>query len=227
MNSKNVVDVLYEDNHLIAVNKKPGELIHGDKTGDKTLSDKIKEYLKEKYNKPGNVFLGVIHRLDRPVSGVVIFAKTSKALSRMNNLFKSRKVQKIYHALTNRRPPEIEERIVHYIMKDQARNISKAYRKEKNNAKKAVLEYSFIGEIDNIILLAVNPVTGRPHQIRVQLSAIGCPIIGDLKYGYAVPNKDKSICLHCRSLHFIHPVSKKILTISAPYPQIKEWNLFI
>jgi 23S rRNA pseudouridine1911/1915/1917 synthase len=218
--------VLFEDNHLIIVNKPAGVLVHGDKTRDRTLVDEVKSYIKEKYQKPGAVYLGVIHRLDRPVSGAIVFARTSKALVRMNKLFKDRKIEKIYHALTDHRPPEIEDRITHYILKDSIKNISKAFRSEKNGAKKAILEYELIAEIDRINLMSVNPVTGRPHQIRVQLMTLGCPIIGDLKYGYAIPNKDKSICLHCYQLKFIHPVTGKTISATAPYPNLPVWKVF-
>lgn len=220
------LEVLYEDNHLLAVNKPAGILVHSDITGDSTMADQIKAYIKKKYDKPGDVFIGVIHRLDRPVSGVLLFARTSKALVRMNQMFKDRFISKTYHAITSLRPPEIEERITHYIIKDTEKNFSKALNKQKKDSKPAILEYELIGEIDHHILLKINPITGRPHQIRAQLKAIGTPIVGDLKYGHPTPNSDKSICLHCRSLEFIHPVTKKDLKIIAPYPKLPVWRNF-
>jgi 23S rRNA pseudouridine1911/1915/1917 synthase len=218
--------ILYEDNHLIAVNKPAGILVHSDETGDITMAEMVKGYIKRKYNKPGDVFLGVIHRLDRPVSGVLIFARTSKALVRMNQLLKDHLINKSYHAVTSFRPREIEERLTHFILKDTAKNISKALTSQKKGAKKAILDYELIREIDHNILLNINPITGRSHQIRAQLKAIGTPIIGDLKYGYPTPNKDKSICLHCRSMSFIHPVLKKEITIKAAYPKLPIWRIF-
>lgn len=220
------IEVLYEDNHLLAVNKPAGILVHSDITGDPTMAEYAKVYIKKKYNKPGDVFLGVIHRLDRPVSGVLLFARTSKALVRMNQLFKDRSIKKSYHAITSFRPPELAQRITHYIVKDSEKNTSKAFSKQKKDSKQAILDYELIGEIDHQILLNINPVTGRPHQIRAQLKAIGTPIIGDLKYGHPTPNTDKSICLHCKSLSFIHPVTKKDLLITAPYPTLPIWRNF-
>jgi 23S rRNA pseudouridine1911/1915/1917 synthase len=217
-------EVLYEDNHLIAINKRPGDIVQGDKTGDEPLSDKVKTYLKEKYQKPGNVFCGVIHRLDRPVSGVVLFAKTSKALSRMNELFRTRDVQKIYWAIVKERPKKDNALLVNYLVKDEKNNRSKAVDATNKSASKAELEYKLIAKTDNFYLLEVYPLTGRHHQIRVQLSTMGCPIKGDLKYGFSRSNKDASISLHARKLIFNHPVTKEEVVIVAPPPDEVVWN---
>lgn len=218
------LQVLYEDNHLIAINKKPGDIVQGDKTGDEPLSDKVKTYLKEKYQKPGNVFCGVIHRLDRPVSGIVLFAKTSKALSRMNELFRTRDVQKIYWAIVKERPKKDNAVLVNYLVKDEKNNRSKAVDAANKSASKAELEYKLIAKTDNFYLLEVYPLTGRHHQIRVQLSDMGCPIKGDLKYGFSRSNKDASISLHARKLIFNHPVTKEKIAIVAPPPDEVVWN---
>jgi len=223
------IKVLYEDNHLLAVNKPAGWLVQGDETGDLTLSDWAKEYIKVRYHKPGAVFLGVIHRLDRPVSGVVVFARTSKALTRMNELFRERKIEKTYLAITDQRPSPLEGQLTHYILKDRNRNIAKAYdqlSRRNEGAKKSTLEYKFAGQIGTHILLEVKPHTGRPHQIRVQLSKLGCSIRGDLKYGYKTPNEDSCIHLHCQSLSFIHPVKKVPVFIEAETPEDQIWDLF-
>lgn len=225
------LQVIYEDNHLIAVNKPSGVLVQADVTEDKPLSEYVKEYIKQKYGKPGAVFLGVIHRLDRPVSGAVIFARTSKALGRMNRLFKERKIEKTYLAVTNARPQPLAGQLTHYISKDRRKNIASAYDKLSNRAreegaKKSTLDYEMIGEIDTYILLRVRPHTGRPHQIRVQLASIGCPVLGDLKYGYPHANPDASIHLHCRELSFVHPVKKEPVRITAALPENPVWNLF-
>jgi len=225
------LQVLHEDNHLIAVNKPAGILTQGDDTGDLPLGEYVKEYIKFRYKKPGDVFLGVIHRLDRPVSGAMVFARTSKALSRMNQLFKDREVQKTYFAITRERPSPILGSLTHYIGKDRKRNVAKAFAKMSNQArdlkaKKSSLDYELIGEVDNRCLLRVKPHTGRPHQIRVQLAEIGCPIVGDVKYGYDQPNHDGSIHLHCRSLSFIHPVKKQPVTIVADPPEELLWRTF-
>ncbi|HMQ62511.1 MAG TPA: RluA family pseudouridine synthase [Flavilitoribacter sp.] len=223
------ITVLYEDNHLIAVNKPPGWLVQGDATGDRTLADWVKAYIKDRYNKPGDVFLGIVHRIDRPVSGVVVFARTSKALERMNALFRDREVEKNYLAVVETRPDPIVGNLVHYLVKDESRNIVKGYDKIPKgvkDTKKAELSYELIGELGTKRLLLVKPLTGRPHQIRVQLSKIGCPIRGDVKYGFDQPNRDASIHLHCRSLSFVHPVSKQPVTITGDPPDEQIWRLF-
>lgn len=219
-----MIEVLYEDNHLIAVNKRSGDIVQGDKTGDKPLSDFVKDYLREKYNKPGNIFCGVIHRLDRPVSGLVIFAKTSKALSRMNELFRTKTIQKTYWAIVENCPPKPKDRLEHYLIKNQKRNKSRAYLKPYEEALKSVLDYKIIKTLDRYTLLEVKPITGRHHQIRVQLSTMGSIIKGDLKYGAKRSNKDASICLHAREINFIHPVKKEPLKIIAPTPSSALWN---
>ncbi|MDR2816623.1 MAG: RluA family pseudouridine synthase [Proteiniphilum sp.] len=216
--------VLYEDNHIIIVNKAPGEIVQGDKTGDKPLSETVKEYLKEKYNKPGNVFCGVTHRLDRPTSGAVLFAKTGKALSRLNDMFRDGKVDKTYWAIVKDRPPKEEDRLTHYLVKNEKTNKSDAYATEKPYAKKAALHYRLIAASQNYYLLEVDLETGRHHQIRVQLAKIGCPIKGDLKYGAARSNPDGSISLHARSVSFVHPVSKEKVTVTAPVPEDNLWK---
>jgi 23S rRNA pseudouridine1911/1915/1917 synthase len=218
------LEIIYEDNHLIAVNKRTGDIVQGDKTGDEPLSEKVKSFLKEKYGKPGNVFCGVIHRLDRPVSGVVLFAKTSKALSRMNELFRTREVQKIYWAIVKEKPKQESGTLVNYLLKDEKNNRSKAVNADNKNALRGELEYKIIAKTDTYFLLEVNPLTGRHHQIRVQLSAIGCPIKGDLKYGFARSNKDGSISLHARKLIFQHPVTKEKTVITANPPDEVVWN---
>jgi len=219
-------DILYEDNHLLAINKPAGILVQGDETGDIPLSELAKEYLKNKYQKPGNVFMGVVHRLDRPVSGVVVLAKTSKALARMNELFRSNKAQKTYLALSQGRPPRQQDRLVHWLVKDEARNITKAFAKENKNGSRSELSYTLLAQEQDYFLLQVNPVTGRSHQIRVQLTSQGCPIIGDLKYGAPAPLPDKSIALHSFRLAFAHPVLKTPLQITAFPPAIAPWPLF-
>ncbi|MEA5080159.1 MAG: RluA family pseudouridine synthase [Dysgonamonadaceae bacterium] len=218
--------VLYEDNHLIIVNKAPSEIVQGDKTGDKPLSETVKEYLKEKYNKPGNVFCGVTHRLDRPTSGVVVFTKTSKALSRMNEMFKNGEVDKTYWAIVKKMPPKDEATLIHYLIKNEKTNKSMAYDTEKPHTKKAVLHYKLIARSDNYFLLEVKIDTGKHHQIRCQLSKIGCPIKGDLKYGADRSNPDGSISLHARNISFIHPVSKEQINVSAPVPENNLWKAF-
>jgi 23S rRNA pseudouridine1911/1915/1917 synthase len=221
------LQVIYEDNHLIAVNKPAGILVQDDDTEDTPLVDYVKDYIKFRYKKPGDVFLGVVHRLDRPVSGAVIFARTSKALIRMNELFKERKVGKNYWAVTERRPSPEVGHLTHYILKDHEKNMSKALDQMSNrskDAKKSDLDYELIGALEGKHLLLVKPITGRPHQIRVQLSKIGCPIVGDLKYGYAQPNNDGSIYLHCRSMVFQHPVTKELVSVVADAPHERLWN---
>ena len=225
------IQILHEDNHLIAVNKPAGWLVQGDDTGDLPLSEWVKAYIKNRYKKPGDVFLGVIHRLDRPVSGVVIFARTSKGLSRMNQLFRDREINKTYWAITSERPEPLTGHLTHYIAKDRSRNIAKAYdelsnRAKQAGAKKSELDYKMLAQISSHHLLEVNPLTGRPHQIRVQLSKMGSPIRGDIKYGFKRPNEDGSIHLHCRKLSFIHPVKKEPVEIVADPPHDQIWNLF-
>ena len=218
--------VLYEDNHIIAVNKTCSEIVQGDKTGDEPLSETIKKYLKEKYNKPGEVFTGVTHRLDRPVSGVVLFAKTSKALTRLNEMFKNQEVKKTYWAIVKECPRELEGELVHYLVRNEKQNKSYAYDKEVPDSKKAILHYRLIARSQNYNLLEVDLKTGRHHQIRCQLAKMGCPIKGDLKYGFARSNPDGSICLHARRISFIHPVSKEQIDLEAPVPPGSLWNGF-
>lgn len=220
------MEVIYEDNHIIIVNKNSSEIVQGDKTGDKPLSETVKEYLKEKYNKPGNVFCGVTHRLDRPVSGIVVFAKTSKALSRLNIMFRDKDVKKTYWAIVCNRPAETEGTLQHYLVRNEKQNKSYAYDKEVPNSKKAILDYRLIASSDRYYLLEVNLHTGRHHQIRCQLAKMGCPIKGDLKYGAPRSNPDGSISLHARHIEFIHPVSKELISITAPVPEEKLWKAF-
>ena len=221
-----MIDTVYEDNHLIAINKRSGDIVQGDKTGDAPLSEIIKEHLKSKYDKPGAVYLGVVHRIDRPVTGIVIFAKTSKALSRMNELFREKKVKKTYWAVVKNAPPEESGTLIHYLKKDEAKNKSKAYTEEVSGSSRSWLDYKIIGKSDNYYLLEINPHTGRHHQIRAQLAAIGCPIKGDLKYGFDRSNKDGSIHLHARKIEFVHPVKKEEMVIIAPAPDDAVWNFF-
>ena len=218
--------VVYEDNHIIVVNKTASEIVQGDKTGDTPLSETVKQYLKEKYNKPGNVFLGVTHRLDRPVSGLVVFAKTSKALSRLNDMFRNGEVKKTYWAIVRNRPQELEGELTNWLVRNEKQNKSYAYDKEVKDSKKAVLCYKTIGHSQNYHLLEVDLKTGRHHQIRCQLAKMGCPIKGDLKYGSPRSNPDGSICLHARRIAFVHPVSKESIEIEAPVPSCNLWNGF-
>ena len=218
--------VVYEDNHIIIVNKTASEIVQGDKTGDTPLSETVKQYLKEKYQKPGNVFIGVTHLLDRPVSGLVVFAKTSKALSRLNEMFKNGEVKKTYWAVVKNRPPEEEGELVNYLIRNEKQNKSYAYDTEKPGSKKAILHYRLIGHSQNYYLLEVDLKTGRHHQIRCQLAKMGCPIKGDLKYGSPRSNPDGSICLHARSVRFVHPVSKEVIAVEAPVPAGNLWNGF-
>lgn len=220
------MEVLYEDNHIIIVNKAPSEIVQGDKTGDKPLCDIVKEYLKEKYNKPGNVFCGVVHRLDRPVSGVVVFAKTSKALARLNDMFREKDVQKTYWAIVASRPPQDKAVLENYLVRNEKMNKSFAYDREVPSSKRAVLDYELIAHSERYFLLEVHLHTGRHHQIRCQLAKMGCPIKGDLKYGAKRSNPDGSISLHARSVRFIHPVSKQEIYVEAPVPQDRLWQSF-
>ena len=220
------MQVLYEDNHIIVVYKESGEIVQGDKTGDKPLSEAIKAWIKEKYAKPGNVFLGVVHRLDRPVSGLVVFAKTSKALSRLNDMFRKGEVKKTYWAMVQTPPAEPEGTLTNWLVRNEKQNKSYAYDHEVPNAKKAILKYKTIGQTEHYTLLEVNLLTGRHHQIRCQLSAIGCPIKGDLKYGARRSNPDGSISLLSRTVEFIHPVSKENISVVSPLPAEKVWDNF-
>ena len=219
--------VVYEDNHIIIVNKSSSEIVQGDKTGDTPLSDIVKQYLKEKYNKQGNVFVGVTHRLDRPVSGLVIFAKTSKALSRLNEMFKHSEIKKTYWAIVKNCPQKEEEELTNYLVRNEKQNKSYAYDKEVKNSKKAILHYKLISHSENYYLLEVDLKTGRHHQIRCQLAKMGCPIKGDLKYGSSRSNSDGSICLHARKISFIHPVSKKVIEVEAAVPDDNLWKALV
>ena len=218
--------VLYEDNHIIAVNKTSSEIVQGDKTGDTSLSEIVQQWLKEKYNKPGNVFIGVAHRLDRPVSGLVLFAKTSKALSRLNEMFREGRIKKTYWAIVKNSPQQEQKELAHYIVRNEKQNKSYAYDTEKPHSKKAILSYKTLAKSDSYYLLEVDLKTGRHHQIRCQLAKIGSPIKGDLKYGFDRSNKDGGISLHSRKIQFTHPVSKENIEIVAPLPEDKLWKSF-
>lgn len=224
LSNKNNLQVLYEDNHLIVINKRVGDIVQGDKTGDKPLSEVVKEYIKYKYNKPGEVFLGVVHRLDRPTTGIVVFARTSKALTRMNELFSNRETQKTYWAVVKNKPQKSEDKLIHYLKRNEKNNTSKAYIKEVPESKMASLNYKIIKELTNYFVIEIELHTGRHHQIRAQLSAIGSPIKGDLKYGFDRSNPDGGIHLHARKLVFIHPVSKENLEIIASVPDEVIWK---
>lgn len=218
--------IIYEDNHIIIVNKAPGEIVQGDKTGDKPLVETLKQWLKEKYNKPGNVFCGVVHRLDRPVGGLVVFAKTTKALTRLNEMFRNGKIEKTYWALSRNKPEQSEGRLVHFITTTEHNNKSYASLTERGNSKRAVLTYRLLGSSEHYNLIEVKLETGRKHQIRVQLSAIGCPIKGDLKYGDKRSNPDGSISLMARRIRFVHPVSKQEIDVTASLPEDSLWQAF-
>lgn len=218
--------VVYEDNHLIIVNKNSSEIVQGDKTGDKPLSETVKEYIKEAYAKPGNVFLGVVHRLDRPVSGLVMFARTGKALARLNDMFRTGEVHKTYWAIVGNEPSQKEGTLVNWLVRNEKQNKSYAYDREVPNSKKAILDYRLIGKSDNYFLIEVDLKTGRHHQIRCQLAKMGCPIKGDLKYGAKRSNRDGSISLLARSMEFIHPVLKKKIFVEAPLPDDSLWHSF-
>ena len=224
ISDKNNLQILHEDNHIIVVNKRVGDIVQGDKTGDKPLSEVVKEYIKVKYNKPGEVFLGVVHRLDRPTTGIVVFARTSKALTRMNELFSNRETQKTYWAIVKNKPLNTEDKLVHYLKRNEKNNTSKAHLKEVPDSKLASLDYKIIATLQNYFALEINLHTGRHHQIRAQLSAIGSPIKGDLKYGFDRSNPDGGIHLHARKLVFAHPVSKENIEIIAPTPNDVIWN---
>lgn len=222
--TKNDLDVLFEDNHLIIINKKSGDIIQGDKTGDKPLSEIVKQYIKEKYNKPGNVFLGVVHRLDRPTTGAVVFARTSKALERFNKMLRDKKVNKTYWAVVKNKPKEEKDTLTGFLRKNPKNNKSTSYSSEIEGGKKAVLHYKTIKSLDNYHLLEVDLETGRHHQIRCQLASIGSPIKGDLKYGFDRSNKDASIHLHARKIEFTHPVTNEKILVTAPTPNEVIWN---
>ena len=221
------MEVIYEDNHIIVVSKQSGEIVQGDKTGDTPLSDMVKAYIKEKYAKPGAVFLGVVHRLDRPVSGLVIFARTSKALSRLNDMFRQGDVHKTYWAIVQNRPKQDSGTLEHWLVRNEQQNKSYAYDHERSQAKKALLKYRLIGQSERYYLLEVNLMTGRHHQIRCQLAAMGCPIKGDLKYGAKRSNHDGSISLLARRIEFVHPISKQTICLEAPMPVDNLWGSFI
>ena len=229
---KKPYQVVYEDNHLLIVNKDPGILVQGDRTGDTTLLDVLKDYVKEKYNKPGDVFLGLVHRLDRPVSGLVVFARTSKALERMNEIFRKRQVQKTYWAVVRHKPPKDADKLINWLIKDEQKNQVTVYDYEAPNSQKAELSYRVLGKINEHYLLEVNPITGRPHQIRAQLSHMGSPIRGDIKYGYDRDVADKKIYLHARRLYFIHPVKQagapdRPIICKAGLPNDPFWEEFL
>jgi 23S rRNA pseudouridine1911/1915/1917 synthase len=219
-------DVLYEDNHLIAVNKRAGDIVQVDETGDESLDDKVKKYIAKKYSKPNGAFLGVVHRLDRPVSGVILFAKTSKALGRINEMFKAREMHKTYYAVVRNRPQPEAGTLVHWLLKNPQKNVTKAHDHEVTGSMRAELNYKLVGQLDGYYLIEVDPITGRPHQIRVQLSTLGCPIVGDNKYGYPRGSLRKSISLHARRLQFIHPIKKEAVLITAPVPKDGFWERF-
>lgn len=219
-------DILFEDNHLIAVNKRAGDIVQVDDTGDEPLDEQVKKYIAKKYNKPNGAFLGVVHRLDRPVSGVILFAKTSKALDRVNRLFKNREMKKTYWAVVRKRPIQPEGNLVHWLVKNPQKNVTKAFDHEVKGSLRAELNYKVIGELNGYYLIEVDPITGRPHQIRVQLSTLDSPIVGDNKYGYPRGSLKKSICLHARRLQFIHPVKQEPVNIFAPLPKDGFWERF-
>ncbi|MBE7692863.1 RluA family pseudouridine synthase [Tenacibaculum finnmarkense] len=222
--TKDNLQVLHEDNHLVIVNKRAGDIVQGDKTGDKPLSDVVKEYIKEKYDKPGAVYLGTVHRLDRPTSGVVIYARTSKALERLNKMLREKTIKKTYWAVVKEQPEKTADTLISFLKKNPKNNKSTAYKKEVDGSKKAILHYKTLKNLDNYSLLEIDLETGRHHQIRVQLSNIGCIIKGDLKYGAKRSNKDGGIHLHARKIEFIHPVSKELIKVTAPTPKDPIWG---
>ena len=219
-------DILFEDNHLIAVNKRGGDIVQVDDTGDESLDEKVKKYIARKYNKPNGAFLGVVHRLDRPVSGVILFARTSKALDRVNKLFKSRQMHKTYLAVVRNRPVPESGNLVHWLVKNPQKNVTKAHDQEVPGSLRSELNYKLIAELGGYYLIEVDPITGRPHQIRVQLSTLECPIVGDNKYGYPRGSLKKTIALHARRLQFVHPVKNEPVEIVAPLPHDGFWEKF-
>jgi 23S rRNA pseudouridine1911/1915/1917 synthase len=226
-NTQNKFTVIFEDNHLLVVNKRAGVLVQGDETGDVPLVDLCKNYIKEKYSKPGAVFMGLVHRIDRPVSGIVVLARTSKALERMTAQFRERETTKTYLAIVRKKPPGESGQLVHWLLKDEKKNKTTAFRKETTGTLRSELNYKVIASRGGEFLLEVKPITGRPHQIRVQLASMGCPIKGDVKYGDELPNSDGSICLHARKLDFLHPVKKEMMSLEAELPQTNEWSTFL
>jgi 23S rRNA pseudouridine1911/1915/1917 synthase len=224
LSNKSNLQVLYEDNHLVIVNKRAGDIVQGDKTGDKPLSEVVKEYLKDKYNKPGNVYLGVTHRLDRPTTGIVVFAKTSKVLPRLNKMFSDKKVNKTYWAIVKAKPSRDKDTLINWLKKNPKNNKSTAFNNDIKDSKKAILHYEVIKQLNTYYLLEIHLETGRHHQIRCQLANIGSPIKGDLKYGFNRSNKDAGIHLHSRKIEFIHPVSKLEISVTAPTPHDPIWN---
>lgn len=225
--TKKNLQIIFEDNHLIAINKRPGDIVQGDKTGDDPLSEIVRDYIKERYSKPGNVYLGVPHRLDRPTSGIVIFAKTSKALPRLNKMFAEKEAKKIYWAVVKNTPENTADTLTHWLQRNNKQNKSYAYSREVPDSKKAILEYKLVKTLDRFFLLEIDLKTGRHHQIRAQLAAIGCVIKGDLKYGAERSNEDGSIHLHARSLSFVHPVTKNLLELTAEAPKDAVWDACI
>lgn len=219
-------DILFEDNHLIAVSKRAGDIVQVDETGDQPLDEKVKVYLAHKYNKPNSAFLGVVHRLDRPVSGVILFAKTSKALERMNAIFKNREVKKTYWAVVKNKPAKATGTLINWLVKNTQKNVVTAHHQEVSGSQRAELSYRLIAELGGFYLLEVDPLTGRSHQIRVQLATMGCPIVGDNKYGYPRGSRKGSICLHARRLQFLHPVKKEPINIFAKLPVDGFWERF-
>jgi 23S rRNA pseudouridine1911/1915/1917 synthase len=224
LSTKSNLQILYEDNHIIVVNKRVGDIVQGDKTGDKPLSEIVKEYIKDKYSKPGEVFLGVVHRLDRPTTGIVVFARTSKALTRLNEMFSARETQKTYWAVVKNKPEKTADTLLHFLKRNEKNNTSKAHLKEVPESKLAKLDYKIIKELNSYFVLEIDLHTGRHHQIRAQLAAIGCPIKGDLKYGFDRSNPDGGIHLHARKLVFVHPVSKEKMEIVASTPKNSVWD---
>lgn len=222
--NKENLQILFEDNHIIIINKRAGDITQGDKTGDKPLSEVVKEYIKDTYNKPGNVYLGVVHRLDRPTSGIIIFAKTSKSLERLNKMLRDKTIDKTYWAIVKNQQKKEHDTLVNFLKKNPKNNKSTAYSREIKGSKKAILHYDFIKKLDHYYLIEITLETGRHHQIRTQLAAIGSPIKGDLKYGFDRSNKDGSIHLHARKIEFTHPVSKEQIEITAPTPNEVLWN---